>query len=64
MFGNQKRYFKKLVEISLRSVVKDGGGENGFSLPSTLVDFVLEKDGVEFARELYKKCVRKLPSAA
>lgn len=56
-FANQKRFFDKLVEISLASLARDGGSENGFSLSSAIVNFVLQKDGVQHAREMYKQYV-------
>ncbi|KAK3188409.1 hypothetical protein Dsin_027970 [Dipteronia sinensis] len=55
LFANQKQYFEKVVDISLISVAKDGGGENGFSLPSAVINFVLQKDGIQHAREMYKR---------
>ncbi|GLU23325.1 hypothetical protein SLE2022_393420 [Rubroshorea leprosula] len=55
LFSNQKKYFEKLVEISLISVAKFGGSENGFSLPSTIVNFVIQKDGLQHARDTYKR---------
>nr|XP_023919476.1 U3 small nucleolar RNA-associated protein 6 homolog [Quercus suber]POF25254.1 u3 small nucleolar rna-associated protein 6 like [Quercus suber] len=54
-FANQKRFFDKLVEISLASLARDGGSESGFSLSSAIVNFVLQKDGVQHAREMYKQ---------
>ncbi|KAJ0017649.1 hypothetical protein Pint_09885 [Pistacia integerrima] len=54
-FANQKHYFEKLVEISLISVAKDVGSEYGFSLPSAIINFVLQKDGIQHAREMYKR---------
>ncbi|XVE87758.1 hypothetical protein DITRI_Ditri19aG0013400 [Diplodiscus trichospermus] len=53
-FANQK-YFEKLIELSLKSVAKYGGSENGFSLSSAIVNFILQKDGLEHAREVYKR---------
>lgn len=58
-FANQKHYFEKLVEISLISVAKDVGSEYGFSLPSAIINFVLQKDGIQHAREMYKRYVSK-----
>ncbi|XP_008227017.1 PREDICTED: U3 small nucleolar RNA-associated protein 6 homolog [Prunus mume] len=55
IFANQKHYFEKLVEISVKSLAKDGGPENGFSLSSAIVNFVLQKDGVRHARDVYKR---------
>lgn len=53
-FANRKKYFDKLVEISLVSLTKDGGSENGFSLSSAIVNFSLQK-GVQHARDMYKR---------
>ncbi|KAE8721061.1 L-ascorbate oxidase-like protein [Hibiscus syriacus] len=54
-FGIQKKYFEKLIELSLRAVAKYGGSENGFSLSSAVVNFILQKDGLKHAREVYKR---------
>ncbi|KAJ4703888.1 U3 small nucleolar RNA-associated protein 6-like [Melia azedarach] len=54
-FINKKSYFEKLVEISLISVAKDGGGEYGFSLPSAIINIVLQKEGIQQAREMLKR---------
>ncbi|XP_004299976.1 PREDICTED: U3 small nucleolar RNA-associated protein 6 homolog [Fragaria vesca subsp. vesca] len=56
-FANQKHYFGKLVEISIRSLTKDGGSEHGFSLSAAIVNFVLQKDGLSHAREMYKRFI-------
>lgn len=56
-FMNQKHYFDKLVEIALISVAKDGGGESGFSLPSAIINLVIQKDGIQQARKMYKRYV-------
>ncbi|KAL5773281.1 hypothetical protein ACOSQ2_013205 [Xanthoceras sorbifolium] len=55
LFANQKQYFEKLVGISLISVAKGGGGEYGFSLPSAVINFVLQRDGIQQAREMYRR---------
>ncbi|KAJ8761825.1 hypothetical protein K2173_004674 [Erythroxylum novogranatense] len=54
-FAAEKHYFDKLVEMSFILVAKDGGGENGYSVPWSIVNFVLQKDGIESARETYKR---------
>ncbi|XP_065880160.1 uncharacterized protein [Euphorbia lathyris] len=54
-FVSEKRYFNKLVELSFTSVAKYGGSDDGFSLPSCLTNCVLQKDGVQHAREMYKR---------
>lgn len=59
-FANHKHIFDKLVELSLVSLAKDGGSDNGFSLSSAIVNFVLQKDGVQRAREIYKRYASKL----
>uniref|UniRef100_A0A5B6ZWP1 U3 small nucleolar RNA-associated protein 6 n=1 Tax=Davidia involucrata TaxID=16924 RepID=A0A5B6ZWP1_DAVIN len=54
-FANQRHYFDKLVEISLVSLAKEGGSDKGFSLSSAIVNLVLQKDGIQCAREMYKR---------
>jgi len=46
------------VEISVVTLVRDGGSENGFSLSSAIVSFVLQKDGIQQARDMYKRYVQ------
>ncbi|XWS18187.1 hypothetical protein CRYUN_Cryun32bG0021200 [Craigia yunnanensis] len=53
--ANQKKYFEKLIDLSLKSVAKYGGSENGFSLSSAVVNFILQKDRLQHAREVYKR---------
>ncbi|KAL0305946.1 UNVERIFIED_CONTAM: hypothetical protein Sradi_6011900 [Sesamum radiatum] len=36
-------------------LAKDGGSDSGFSLSSTIVNYILQRDGVESAREMYKR---------
>ncbi|EEF43845.1 U3 small nucleolar RNA-associated protein 6 homolog [Ricinus communis] len=55
LFAVEKHYFEQLVEMSFISVAKDGGGDHGFSLPSAIVNCVLQKNGIQFARETYKR---------
>lgn len=43
------------MEIAFISLVKNGGNEDGFPVSSAMVKFVLEKDGIEHARKIYKK---------
>ncbi|KOM33792.1 hypothetical protein LR48_Vigan01g334800 [Vigna angularis] len=54
-YANQRQYFDKLVEISVVTLVRDGGSENGFSLSSAIVSFVLQKDGIQQTRDIYKR---------
>ncbi|CAJ1941370.1 unnamed protein product [Sphenostylis stenocarpa] len=54
-YANQRKYFDKLVEISVDTLVRDGGSENGVSLSSAIVSFVLQKDGIQQTRDIYKR---------
>ncbi|CAI8611489.1 unnamed protein product [Vicia faba] len=54
-YASKRRYFDKLVEISFRPLARDGGSESGFSLSSTIVGFILQKDGIHKARDIYKR---------
>ncbi|PHT37020.1 hypothetical protein CQW23_24720 [Capsicum baccatum] len=54
-FSTHKKFFHKLVEISMISLAKYGGSDDGFSLSATIVNFVLQSNGFESARELYKR---------
>ncbi|CAA0826511.1 Unknown protein [Striga hermonthica] len=54
-FANHRHYFDKLVKISILALARDGGSEGGFSLSSTILSYLLQKDGVESARETYKQ---------
>ncbi|KAF7842434.1 U3 small nucleolar RNA-associated protein 6-like protein [Senna tora] len=54
-YANQTQYFDKLLEISVVSLARDGGSENGFSLSSAFVRFILQKDGIQQARDVYKR---------
>ncbi|KAK9664731.1 hypothetical protein RND81_14G064200 [Saponaria officinalis] len=55
LFANNKKYFGKLLDLSLALLAKDGGSDDGFSLPATLVKFVWQKDGIQKARDFYKR---------
>lgn len=54
-FGDRRRYFDKLVEMSLGLLAKYGGSDDGFSLSSAIVKIFLQKDGIQSAREMYKR---------
>lgn len=54
-FANQRHHFDKLVGMSVLLLAKDGGNDSGFSLSSTILNFILQRDGVESAREMYKR---------
>lgn len=54
-FGHHRYYFDKLVETSVVALAKYGGSDNGFSLASTVVNHVVQREGVWSAREMYKR---------
>ncbi|KAK1422588.1 hypothetical protein QVD17_17873 [Tagetes erecta] len=54
-FSNHKHYLDKLVDISLSSLIRDGGSDDRFSLSSAIVNFVLQKNGIQSARDMYKR---------
>ncbi|KAL7130314.1 hypothetical protein ABFS83_13G125400 [Erythranthe nasuta] len=54
-FANHRHHFDKLVEASFSPLTKDGGSDSGFSLSSTIVNFILERDGVDSSRQMYKR---------
>lgn len=54
-YANQRQYFDKLVEVSVVSLVRDGDSENGFSLSSAIVSYILQKDGIQKTRDIYKR---------
>ncbi|GAB4830842.1 hypothetical protein Ancab_004870 [Ancistrocladus abbreviatus] len=56
-FANNRHYFDKLLEVSIVSLARDGGSDNGFSLSSAIVNLVLQKDGIQQARDLYKRFI-------
>lgn len=56
-FSTHKQLFDKLIKTSMTLLAKDGGSDDGFSLSSAIVNFVLQRDGLGSARELYKRYV-------
>ncbi|XP_024983638.1 U3 small nucleolar RNA-associated protein 6 homolog [Cynara cardunculus var. scolymus] len=54
-FSNHKHYLDKLMDISLSSLIRDGGSDDGFSLSSAIVNFVLQRNGIQSARDMYKR---------
>ncbi|KAL2923067.1 U3 small nucleolar RNA-associated protein 6-like protein [Bienertia sinuspersici] len=55
LFTNEKKYFGKLLDLALVSLAKDGGQDDGFSLSAALVNFILMNNGIQQAREFYKR---------
>lgn len=45
------------MEIAFVALAKNGGSESELSLSSVIVNFVLQKDGVERARDMYRRYV-------
>lgn len=54
---NNNSYFGKLVDLSLYTLAKGSGNGYEFSLSSTIVNLVLQKDGIQHAREMYNRFV-------
>ncbi|KAI3948872.1 hypothetical protein MKX01_022286 [Papaver californicum] len=52
-FSNQPKYLKKLVETFLAFLTKENEGH--VPLSSAIVNYVLQKDGLQRAREVYKR---------
>lgn len=57
LFSNDKKYFGKLLDLALVSLAKDGGQDDGFSLSTALVNFILLNNGMQQARDFYKRYV-------
>ncbi|XP_075486834.1 uncharacterized protein LOC142526370 [Primulina tabacum] len=53
--ANQRHYFDKLVDTAVLLLAKYGGTDCGFSLSSTIVNYILQRDGVDRARIMYKR---------
>ncbi|KAL6573836.1 hypothetical protein OROHE_001378 [Orobanche hederae] len=54
-FANHRHHFDKLVETSVLALAKYGGNDSGFSLSSTILEYILQRDGITCAREMYKR---------
>ncbi|KAL0798352.1 hypothetical protein Bca101_053527 [Brassica carinata] len=55
-FAEQRKYFDKLVEMSILSVAKgNNGSEPVFSLASLVLKLVHQAKGIHSAREIYKR---------
>ncbi|XP_010278634.1 PREDICTED: U3 small nucleolar RNA-associated protein 6 homolog isoform X2 [Nelumbo nucifera] len=60
LFSNHKDYFDKLVQISLILLAKGGDdSESKFSLSSAIVNWVVQRDGILRARDMYKRLVHQ-----
>ncbi|KAF8410733.1 hypothetical protein HHK36_003270 [Tetracentron sinense] len=56
-YSNQKDYLDKLVQMSLVLLAKGGDTESKFSLSSAIVNWVLQTDGIQRAREIYNRFI-------
>lgn len=54
-FIDQRHYFDKLVETSFSSLAEPGGTDSEFSLSSAIVNIILQRNGIENARLIYKQ---------
>ncbi|KAK9133346.1 hypothetical protein Scep_012874 [Stephania cephalantha] len=52
-FSSKKKYFSKLVQAAL--ILLAQGAEGSFSVSSAIVNCVLQNDGIQVARETYKR---------
>ncbi|CAO2816440.1 unnamed protein product [Amaranthus hypochondriacus] len=61
LFADNRKYFRKLVDLAMVSLTKDGVLDEGFSLSAYLINFVWQNNGVQPARDLYKR-ILNLPN--
>ncbi|XP_073118522.1 uncharacterized protein [Henckelia pumila] len=54
-FANQRHYFDKLVDTAVLLLAKYGGSDCGFSLSSIIVNYILQRDGVDSTRLVSKR---------
>ncbi|RAL44912.1 unnamed protein product [Cuscuta campestris] len=54
-FSSHKKFFDKLLDTSVALLAANGGKDDGISLSSTIVNYVVQKDGLRSARELYRR---------
>ncbi|KAG1347372.1 U3 small nucleolar RNA-associated protein 6 [Cocos nucifera] len=54
-FSNNKDLFQKLLKYVTIALARAGGTDSGFSITSSIVNWVLQRDGIEQAREMYKR---------
>lgn len=58
LFSNNKEYFEKLVKVIILSVAEDGGSDCAATISSAVVNWVLQRDGIQRAKETYKRYVQ------
>ncbi|CAH9079524.1 unnamed protein product [Cuscuta europaea] len=54
-FSTHKNFFDKLVDTSVALLAEQGGSDDEISLSSTIVHYVLQKDGLHSARVMYRR---------
>ncbi|XP_072955999.1 uncharacterized protein [Typha angustifolia] len=55
LFSSNKELFDELVNCMIISLARAGGRECGASISSAVVSWVVQKDGIKRAREIYKR---------
>lgn len=54
-FSHNKEYFDKLVQNFLILLTRSGGTEGNISISFAIVNWILQKDGIQQAREMYRR---------
>uniref|UniRef100_A0A1D1Z1E6 U3 small nucleolar RNA-associated protein 6 n=1 Tax=Anthurium amnicola TaxID=1678845 RepID=A0A1D1Z1E6_9ARAE len=54
-FSNRKEHFKKLVESFMTHLAKIAGDDSGYSISCAIVNWVFQRDGIQRARDMYKR---------
>lgn len=54
-FSNNKEYFEKLVQNFMIFMARGGGTESNSSVAFAIVNWVLERHGIQHAREIYNR---------
>lgn len=55
LFFHDKVCFEKLVKISMLSLSLAGGSDSGASVSCAIVGWYLQRDGMKYARKVYKR---------
>ncbi|KAJ0983039.1 hypothetical protein J5N97_011294 [Dioscorea zingiberensis] len=54
-FSTRKKHFEKLVQSLMMELAKASKSDNGYTIAFAVVSWVLQRDGVKRAREMYKR---------
>ncbi|KAJ0982963.1 hypothetical protein J5N97_011218 [Dioscorea zingiberensis] len=54
-FSTRKKHFEKLVQSLMMELAKASKSDNGYTIAFAAVSWVLQRDGVKRAREMYKR---------